>query len=136
MSLIPRAMPETQPFWDGADKERLIIQHCPDCERHYFPPGPVCPRCTSRNVTWGEISGRATLYSYVIAEASWPQWGVTGPMTIAMVELEEGPRLISAIMDCDPRSADLMLDMPLVAVWRRFEDRRVLCFKPAPEPSS
>ena len=137
MSLTPRALPETQPFWDGADSEQLIIQHCEDCTRHYFPPAPVCPWCTSRKVAWGEVSGRGVLFSYVLAQNPWPQWNMSGPATMAMVELEEGPRLISMVVDCEPSQAALPLDMPLIATWRSFGDRpRLLCFKPAMGPSS
>lgn len=132
MSLSPIALPETKPYWDAAAAERLEIQRCQDCAQCYFPPAPVCPHCTSRNVVWEVMSGRATLYSYVITTNPWPLWEHAGTMSVATIALEEGPRLISTVVDCEQTPAALMIDMPLVATWRKFGDGpKLLCFVPA-----
>ena len=134
MSLSPFALPETQPYWDAAAQEQLAIQRCGDCARWYFPPAPVCPHCTSRNVAWEAMSGRATLYSYVIAANPWPLWERTGPSSVATIALEEGPRLLSTVVDCEQTPAALAIDMPLVATWRAFGGGpKLLCFRPAGE---
>lgn len=131
MSLIPRALPETQPFWDGAARKKLVIQQCADCSGFFFPPAPVCPKCTSRKVSWVEASGRGTLYSFVLTTSPWPLWGAASTMSVACVALEEGPRLISTVVDCEQTTEGLALDMPLMATWRPFGEReQMLCFKP------
>ncbi len=134
MSLMPTPLPETQPYWDAAAQERLAIQRCGDCARCYFPPAPVCPHCTSRNVVWEDVSGRATLYSYVITPNPWPLWETTGPMSVATVALEEGPRLLSTVVDCEQSPTTLVIDMPLTATWRKFgAGPKLLCFRPTGE---
>lgn len=131
MKLEPTALPETQPFWDGADAGKLVIQQCHDCSSHYFPPAPICPKCSSRDTRWVEASGEATLYSYVLTNAPWPHWKTAGPMSVALVALKEGPRLISTVVGCEQTPENLRIDMPLTATWRAFGDRqRVLCFEP------
>lgn len=134
VSLIPFPLPETRPYWDAAAADQLSIQRCQDCGRCYFPPAAVCPHCTSRNVAWEVISGRATLYSYVIGGSPWPLWEMPAPMSVATVALAEGPRLLSTIVDCEQSPAALLIDMPLVATWRKFGDGpKLLCFRPAGE---
>lgn len=135
MSLIgggaaPFITPETRPFWDAVAQDRLLIPRCTDCGSFYFPPSPVCPKCTSRNVEWTDASGEATLYSFMIAQNPWPEWGVDGPMSIAHVALAEGPRLISTVVDCPQTPEALKIDMPLLATFRPFGDQKMLCFKP------
>ncbi len=134
MSLMPTPLPETQPYWDAAAQGKLAIQRCGDCANCYFPPAPVCPHCTSRNVVWEEMSGRATLFSYVITPSPWPLWETTGPMSVATIALEEGPRLLSTVVDCEQSPTTLVIDMPLTATWRKFGDGpKLLCFRPAGE---
>ena len=132
MSLTPVALPETQPYWDAAAAERLEIQRCQDCRQCYFPPSPVCPHCTSRKVAWEVMSGRASLYSYVITTNPWPLWELDPPFSVATIALEEGPRLLSTVVDCEQSPGALAIDMPLVATWRKFGDGpKLLCFRPA-----
>ena len=135
MSLAPFALPETKGYWDAAAAERLDIQRCQDCARCYFPPAPVCRHCTSRTVEWEAMSGRATRYSFVITTNPWPLWELPGPMSVATVTLEEGPRLLSTVVDCEQSPTALQIDMPLQATWRQFGDGlKLLCFSPATEP--
>lgn len=134
MNLTPFALPETRPYWEAAAAEQLSLQRCQDCGQCYFPPAGICPHCTSRNVAWEIMSGRATLYSYVISASPWSQWGVQGPMSVATVALAEGPRLLSTVVDCEQTPAALQIDMPLIATWRTFGDGpKLLCFRPAGE---
>lgn len=134
MSLMPTPLPETQAYWDAAAQGKLAIQRCGDCAQCYFPPAPVCPYCTSRNVAWEEMSGRATLFSYVITPSPWPLWETTGPMSVATIALAEGPRLLSTVVDCEQSPTTLVIDMPLTATWRKFgAGPKLLCFRPAGE---
>lgn len=135
-SLIPSPTPETRQYWEGLEQHELRLPRCSRCASHFFPPSNVCPRCSSRSIEWIKASGRATLYSYVINSRTPPEWEANGPMTVAHVVLEEGPSLVSIIVNCAPTPAALQFDMPLRAVFRDFGNAKVsalkmLCFEPA-----
>ena len=98
--LLPEPMPETRHFWQGTRLGELRLQHCDDCAQVYFPPRPFCPACSSRAVPVFAASGRGTLYSYIINHLPAP--GFDAPFAIAVVQLEEGPRMMSNILDCEP----------------------------------
>jgi len=130
---LPQPTPETEHFWDGTRSGELRLQRCQDCLTTYFPPRPFCPECSSRNVIVFKASGRGTLESYVINHRPHPAW--TEPYAIALIRLEEGPRLMSNIIDCPQTPEALILDMPLEVVWQRQNDDITLpLFKPAVRP--
>jgi uncharacterized OB-fold protein len=112
---LPKPTPETAHFWEGARQGELRLQSCDDCGKRYFPPRPFCPGCGSRHVTVFAASGRATLYSYVINARPMP--GFEPPYAIAVVELEEGPRMMTNIVECPQTPEALELDMPLEVVF-------------------
>ena len=118
--VIPEPTPETQHYWDGARQGELRLQKCDSCHSIYFPPRPFCPECSSREVWVVTATGRATLYSYVISHLSSP--GFEPPFAIAVVELEEGPRLMSNIVDCEQTPEALQLDMPLEVTFQKLSD--------------
>jgi uncharacterized OB-fold protein len=127
---IPRPTPDTQFFWDGTRAGELRLQRCNACRAAYFPPRPFCPACSSRDVATFRASGRATLASYVINHRPHPAW--TEPYSIAIVELEEGPRMMSNIVGCPQTPEALVLDMPLEVTFENLTDEITLpLFKPA-----
>lgn len=115
---IPVPTPETAPYWEGAKAGELRIQRCRECTNAYFYPRPLCPNCGSGDVEWFTASGRATLASYIISERAAP--GFEAPYVIAIVELQEGPRMMTNVVGVDPTPDNLELDMPLMV---QFEDR-------------
>lgn len=115
---LPTPTPETAPYWEGARAGELRIQRCRACTQAYFYPRPYCPQCGSADVEWFVASGRATLASYIISERAAP--GFDAPYAIAIVELEEGPRMMTNIVEAEPTPERLVLDMALEV---RFEDR-------------
>lgn len=132
---MPVATPETAPFWEAVEEGKLRLSSCPVCAKAFFPPSNICPRCGGRDIEWVAASGRATLYSYVIAARPLAEWQCEGPMSVAHVVLEEGPALVSTIVGCAQTPSALRLDMPLRAVFRPFgraggETRNMLCFEP------
>ena len=128
--VIPVPTPETQHYWDGAKAGELRLQRCTDCGHIYFPPRPFCPTCGSRAVEVITASGRGRLFSYVINHL--PSPGFTPPFAIAVVELEEGPRLMSNIVGCPQTPEALQIDMPLEVTFERLTDEITLPqFKPA-----
>ena len=131
MKPAPKPTPETQPFWDGTAAGELRIQRCTACERHYFYPRPSCPRCGGDQVEWVRASGRATLYSYVINHRPAPGFEDEAPYAIAVVELEEGVRMMTNIVGVPNDPEHLELDMELQVVFERRGDVTVPLFEPA-----
>ena len=105
---LPTPTPETQDFWDGTLVGEIRLQRCSACDHTYFPPRPFCPSCTSRHVQVFAASGRGTLYGYVINQRSRP--GYEAPFSIAVFELDEGPRRMTHIVGCDQTPAALQGD--------------------------
>ena len=114
----PEPTPETKHFWEGCKEGKLLLQRCPDTGKAYFPPRPFSPYTGNRNVEVFQASGRATLHSYVIHHRAVP--GFTAPYAIAVVELEEGPRMMTNIIDCPP--AECFVDMTVVVDFRPLAD--------------
>ena len=113
---LPTPTPETKPYWDALKEHRLLIQRCKECQRAYFYPRPFCPKCFSFNVEWFEASGRGKLYSFVINHRPAPGFGPE-PYVIAVVELDEGPRMMTNLIDVEPDPDKISCDMPVRIVY-------------------
>ncbi len=115
---IPVPSEESEPFWEMAKKHELRLQKCSDCGAFRFPPAVVCPECTSMEAEWTAVSGRGRVFSFVIFHRPYhPAFKGDIPYGVAVVELEEGPRLLSNVVSCSPE--EIRCDMPVVVV---FED--------------
>jgi uncharacterized OB-fold protein len=128
----PKATPETAHFWAGTARGELLLQRCRACDSTYFPPQPHCPACSSDDVVVVRASGRGSLHSYVVSHRLAP--GFTAPYVIAVVELDEGPRLMANIVEhdvdlvADPHG--LALDLPVEAVFEAVGEMMVPQFRP------
>lgn len=110
-------------FWDGLKERRLLIRRCARCAHLHHPPGPMCPKCHSYEWTAQAVSGRGVLHSYVIVHQ--PQLpGFTYPLPVALVELEEGVRLLGNVTGMDPEA--LRIGMALEAEFVEVEPGYVL----------
>jgi uncharacterized OB-fold protein len=111
---IPAPIPDptTQPFWDAAQEGRFLIGRCRDTGRHFFPPRGVSPFTLSPHVELVEASGRATLYSWTVMRTE-------KPYVPAMVELAEGPRMFTNLVDIP--FAEIRIGIALRLVWRAAE---------------
>jgi len=119
--------PETKPFWDGLREQKLMIPKCNDCGRAFFYPRIVCPLCHSRNVGWVEASGRGRLYSFEIAyQTIGRTFKVKPPYVLAMIELEEGPRMLSNLINVEPDPKKIRCDMPVEIVYEKLTDEVTL----------
>lgn len=129
--ILPRPTPESAHFWEGCKAGELRLQRCGDCAETWFPPRPFCPHCGTREIEVYNASGRATLYSYIINHRPRPDMG-TEPHSIAVVSLEEGPRMMTNIVDCPQTPEALQLDMPLQVTFAKQNDDITLpLFRPA-----
>jgi uncharacterized OB-fold protein len=128
---VPRPTPDTRPFWDGTAAGELRVQRCRGCDRHFFYPRPACPHCGSGDVAWVTASGRATLHSYVINHRPAPGFEDEAPYVIAIVELEEGVRMMSNLAGVPADPEHLPLDLPLRVVFEPRGDVRLPLFTPA-----
>lgn len=92
----------TEPFWQAAKQRRLVAPKCGDCGTFRLPPTPFCPECQSTSVTWPELSGRATIYSFAIVHGFPGLPDIT--LVPAVVELPDAPgaRLVTNVIDIEP----------------------------------
>jgi uncharacterized protein len=101
----PFVHPEVKPFWDATANGRLLLPRCTACAHVIWFPRPFCPECGSLEVEWVEASGRGTVYSFTVnrrGQADLPAYREAGVYVLAYVELEEGPRVMTNIVECDP----------------------------------
>lgn len=88
-----------RPHWDALRDHRLSLQRCDRCAKVWYPPGPWCPTCWSKEFRWVDLSGRATLNSWVVFHrAYFPAFDAEVPYNAAEVQLEEGPRLLTNVV--------------------------------------
>jgi uncharacterized protein len=106
----PVPTPETEVFWAGTLAGELRIQHCNDCGKYYFYPRPFCRYCQSKNVEWRPVAGTGRLVSYIINQRPVPPAAADQPQVIALIELDEGPRMLSNIVGVEPAPENLPLD--------------------------
>lgn len=122
---LPQPTPESQEFWDGLKRHELRVQRCSDCTQYYFYPRPFCPRCHSQNVEWQTCSGKGKLHTYVIAHRGHPAF--EAPYVIAMVELDEGARMMTNIVGVeDPTPDKLPVDAPVQIVYEDVNENITL----------
>lgn len=92
--LLPNPDPDTQPWWDAVREHRLVIQACGDCATLRHPPSAVCPECGSEKRDWQQMSGRGTIYSFVVVhKPTLPQWKSRAPYNVLMVALDDAPHI-------------------------------------------
>ena len=100
---IPRPSPESRTFWEGAKEKRLLLPRCNHCGRFFFPPSQRCRHCLSPDIAWAESKGTGRIYSFVIYHRSYhPAFEADVPYVVAIVELDEGVRLLSNIVGIPP----------------------------------
>ena len=114
---IPPTSDLTAPYWEAARRGELSLQQCDACQERAFPPRAHCPSCGAAELAWSPVSGRGTVHSYTVAyRAPHPVFADQLPLVVAIVELEEGPRLVTNLVDCD--HGELEVGLPVEV---RFE---------------
>ncbi len=124
--------PEAKPYWDGLKEQKLMLPKCESCGP-FFYPRIMCPKCHSRNITWIQASGKGKLYSFEIVYQKFnPAFKIDPPYVLAMIELEEGPRMMSNLINIDPDPKVITCDMPVEVVFERLTDEITIpLFQPA-----
>jgi uncharacterized protein len=129
---LPRPTPESRPFWDGCKSHELRVQRCRACGDAYFYPRNVCPNCLSRDVEWIRASGRGKLHTFSVVHAGGRNPPLELPFVLAVVELEEGPRMLSNLVGVAADPVAIRCDMPVVVEFADVTDQISLPrFRPA-----
>jgi uncharacterized OB-fold protein len=123
--------PRTRPFWAAARQHELRVQRCPKCGYYRYPPAPRCPECLDVNDDWVQVSGRGKIWSFNIYHHLFSRaFEADLPYNTALVELEEGPRLITNIVGVS--NDDLMVEMPVEVCFEDVTDEVSLVkFRPS-----
>ena len=112
---LPRPTPESAPFWQGCRDHKLLLQYCAGCGKHQFYPRVICANCMSEQLEWREASGRGNVETYtIVTRAVSDAYAADVPYVIALITLEEGPRLMSNVIGCDVESVKCGLAVEVV----------------------
>jgi uncharacterized OB-fold protein len=118
---LPVATEESRPFWEGCRQGIFLLQYCNTCRRYQFYPRLYCMHCGADTLLWSQASGRGVIYSYtLIHQNKSPEFIDETPYNVAIVQLEEGPRIMSNIVDIAPDG--LRVDLPVTVVFDPVSD--------------
>jgi uncharacterized OB-fold protein len=128
---IPVPSVEAQPYWDGLRDRKLLMPRCDACGKYWFPPSLLCPHCNAMKWTWASTSGHGRIFSYVVYHRVYhPGFADEVPYAVAVIELDEGSRMISNVIGIAPDK--LACDMRVEVVYQPITETITLPkFKPA-----
>lgn len=133
---LPRPLPrpdvyvETAPFWEAAKRHKLMLQYDTEVGKYQWLPRPVSIYTGKRTLEWREASGRGTLYSWTLSNVAWPGHADRAPYMCALVELEEGVRILTNLYNYD--GVELRDGLPVKLMWETLsEDFEYPAFEPA-----
>lgn len=127
--VIPEFTVESRPFWDGLAEGYLRLQRCADCDAVVWYPRGLCPQCGSVSLLWFTASGRGAVYSFTVVRRTAGPYAAVTPYVVAYVELAEGPRVLTNVVDCGPEM--MHIDQPVECVFDAGDDGRALLrFRP------
>ncbi len=116
MAVVPGMTELTAPYWEAAREKRLVVQECQSCRQLWHPPLPRCPHCHAAGPGWRQVRGDGTIYTYTVVRHP-THYAFAGkvPYVLAIVELAEGPRLVTAITGAAPE--EIRAGQPVRAVF-------------------
>jgi uncharacterized protein len=118
---LPEPSIETEPFWAGVQERKLLMPKCGKCGKVTFPPTVACPHCDAQAFAWTQMSGRGKVFSFVVMHRVYrAAFKEKVPYVIAVIDLEEGPRIISNVvgMPID----EVQCEMPVKVVYEEVRD--------------
>jgi uncharacterized protein len=126
----PEPTPVSQPFWDALREERVELQRCDDCGRWVYYPRSRCPACLSDRLAWTAVDGSGSVYTFTVAEQpTAPPFADEVPQLLAIVELAEGVRVSTTLVDVEPDA--IAIGMPVAPVFDHCDDGiTLLRFRP------
>ncbi len=117
---LPEPSTTTAPFWEACKAQRLLLQQCRACGHIQFYPRSICTACSSDQLEWSAARGTGKVYSYsTVYRALVPGFEDDVPYVVAMIELDEGVRLLSQIIYCEPEAVFIGLRVSVI-----FEEAR------------
>jgi uncharacterized protein len=102
--LLPRPNPngDSLPYWNAARQHRLVLRECKTCGRKHFMPRHLCPHCWSDNLEWVQSEGGGTVHTFsIVHRAPSPMFAANLPYVIAMIDLDDGPRMFANVVGAD-----------------------------------
>ena len=129
---LPIPDPVTRPFWDSLKAHAVQLQRCSACDRFIYYPRAVCPGCLSEDLAWSPVSGRGVVHAFTIPHRHPnPAFGSEVPYVVALIELEEGVRMMSNLIDVDPTPEAVRIGLPVEIVYDDVTDEITLpTFRP------
>ena len=126
---------EAGPYWEATRSRRLVLPWCTACDRPFWYPRAACPGCLGTDIDWREAAGRGTVYAVSVQHnAALPEFKDLVPYTVALVELDEGVRFMSNVVNSDP--AEVAVGQRVRLSWESLEDGRAIAvFEPEEENS-
>ena len=122
---LPAITEDGAPFWEGCRTGELRAQRCDDCGHLRWPPSILCPRCLSERGRWVRLTGRGTVWSFIVVHRpQHPAFFADVPYNVVIVELDEGIRLHSNVVDCPVER--LRVGLPVEVVFERIDDEVTL----------
>jgi uncharacterized OB-fold protein len=127
---IPEVTDDLAPFFAAAREGRLVVERCKRCGRRRFPPRPICSECLGRDAEWVSSSGRGKVVSFnVMHQVYHPGFAAEVPYAVVLVELEDGGRMLSNVVDCPLDRLTIGLDVEVT--FERVSDEITLAkFRP------
>ena len=128
---LPEPDGDTKPFWNNCKEHKFTLQKCKECDHVRWPPSVICPQCHSRQIEWKEAEGSGKVYSYVVYHQPFhPAFKDDLPYVVAVVELKEGPHILTNITGCGHK--EVKCDMTVELTWEDVtEEFSLPKFQPA-----
>lgn len=117
---LPVVDEDSRPFWEATRRGDLLLKHCSACHQYHFFPRAICPHCHSDAVTWAPSTGRGAIYSFTVARRpAGPAFKDDVPYVVALVQLDEGPRIMTRIIS-SPEA--VRVGMPVEVIFQAASD--------------
>ncbi len=122
---LPVPTAESKPYWEACKRHELRIQRCKHCSRYRHYPQPMCPYCYSFEFEWAKVSGKGKIYTYVVTHQAFHSgFAEEVPYATVTIELDEGVRMVSRMVDTKPE--ELEIGMPVEVVFEDVTDKITL----------
>lgn len=122
---VPKINSDNRPFWEGCRKHKLRFQWCNACGHARWPPSDLCPECHSAENSWLVSKGIGKIYTFAVYHVAYhTAFAADLPYTVAVVALDEGPHLLTNIVDC--RTDKVKCGMPVGVIWEDVNEEITL----------